>query len=343
MSRPEHGGRAPRVGLIGAGRWGAVHRDALDTVGVALAGVAVSSQASAARVNASWGVPATHRLEEFLAWDLEAVIVASPNYLHAEHGIAALEAGLHVLIEKPMAITADGCERLLAAARAAGKVLAVGHEMRVFGLFSRVKEILEAGEIGAPIHCDLRLLRRPHRSGSGGWKRDPKKLGSSILEEPIHYFDLARWYLGGPATVQAWANGRAGHAGSWENLDVRMAFPTGAQALVTRSIAGWGHHVSLDIIGEKGALRARWDGERDVDPRPRVSLVVGRGNGGDQIDVPAKTGHAFDVPIQTRAFLEAVHGRGDVPANGEDGCAAVGLCLAVERSLERGSVELKVR
>lgn len=341
MIGPEEG-RAPRVGLIGAGRWGAVHRDALDAVEAELAGVAVSTEASAARTTATWGVAATPRLEEFLSWDMDAVIVASPNYLHAEHGVAALEAGFHVLVEKPMAITAQDCERLLAVARNTGRILAVGHEMRVFTLFSRVKEVLDSGQIGRPVHCDLRLLRRPHRSGSGGWKSDPAKVGSSILEEPIHYFDLARWYLGEPETVQAWANSRSGREALWENLDVRLTFASGAQALVTRSTAGWGHHVSLDIVGEKGALRARWDGERDVDPRPDVSLVVDRGNGGQLVDVPQKTGHAWDLHIQTRAFLDAVRGGGPVPADGSDGCAAVGLCLAAERSLRQGSIEVEL-
>ena len=326
-----------KVGLIGAGRWGAVHRDALAAVGAELAAVAVSSPASAARVEAAWAVPATHDLDVFFGWEMDAVIVASPNHLHAAHAIAALEAGRHVLVEKPMAIRIDDCRDVLAVAERSRRVLAVGHEMRVFTLFSRVKEILDAGRIGEPIHCDLRLLRRPHRGGSGGWKSDPEKLGSSILEEPIHYFDLARWYLGEPRTVQAWETSRRGREGVWENLDVRMSFASGAHAMVTRSLAGWGHHVSLDVIGERGALRARWDGNRDVDLRPAVSLVMDSGEGGVRVDVPDRTGHAHDVPLQTRAFLDAARGRGRVPADGADGCAAVALCLAAERSLREGS------
>ena len=329
-----------RIGLIGAGRWGSVHRDAILSVGAELAGVAVSSEESAKRVDATWHVPATNDLDVFLGWEMDAVIVASPNYLHARHGIAALEAGFHALIEKPLAIDAADCGELVITAERTGRILAVGHEMRVFKLFSRVKELVDSGDIGAPIHGNLRLLRRPHRGGSGGWKADPKKVGSSILEEPIHYFDLARWYLGEPTRLQAWATSRSGREDRWENLDVRLEFASGAQALVTRSIAGWGHHVSLDLIGEEGSLRARWDGERDVDSRPMTSLVVERGNGGEPVEVPDKTGHAFDVPIQTRAFLDAVRGEGTVPADGADGCAAVQLCLAAERSLEAGSIPL---
>lgn len=331
-----------RVGLIGAGRWAAVHRDALNAVGAELAGVVVSSEASAKRVDATWHVPATHDLDAFLSWDMDAVIVASPNWLHARHGSAALEAGFHALVEKPLAITATECAELVSTAERTGQILAVGHEMRVFKLFARVKEVLDSGAIGAPIHGNVRLLRRPHRSGSGGWKSDPDKVGSSILEEPIHYFDLARWYLGEPTRLQAWSTSREDAANRWENLDVRLEFASGAQAMVTRSIAGWGHHVSLDLIGEKGSLRARWDGERDVDPKPSTSLIIDRGKGGEPIEVPDRTGHAFDVPIQTRAFLDAVRGAGDVHASGADGCAAVALCLAAERSLLEGSIPIDV-
>lgn len=348
-----------RVGLIGAGRWAGVHRDALRTLdeagGVAgerveLAAVAVASESSAERVRDEWEVPAHTDLAAFLGEELDAAIVASPNYLHAEHGARALDAGLHVLVEKPMAIDLAGCDRLLAAAERADRVLAIGLEMRVFTLFERVRELLDDGAIGAPLHADLRLFRRPYRGGSGGWKSDPAKLGSSVLEEPIHYLDLARWYFapsaGEPVELEAWANSRAGQEGLHENLDVRLGFAGGERASVTRTIAGWGHHVALDLVGETGALRARWEGAMDTDPDPAVSLTLHRGDGRDaaeaeRIDVPARTGHAWDVPRQTRAFLRAVRGEGEVPADGRDGRAAVALSLTVERSLEVGdAVEL---
>ena len=85
-------------------------------MGATLKGVAVSSPASKERVEAEWGVPATTDLDAFLGWDTEAVIVVSPNYLHAEHAVAALNAGKHVLVEKPMATTLEDCDRMLAAA-----------------------------------------------------------------------------------------------------------------------------------------------------------------------------------------------------------------------------------
>lgn len=329
-----------RVGLMGGGRWAGMHRLALEAVGAHLAGVLVRSQESAERLRQAWRVPVTTELEAFLAWDMEAVVVASPNDLHATHAVAALAAGKHVLVEKPMATTVEDCDRMIAAARAAGRVLAVGHEMRVFRLFQAVRR--EASRLGPALHLDLRLWRRPYRAGSGGWKRDPARLGSTILEEPIHYLDLARWLLGEPRSLQAWAVSRPGREEAFEDLDMRLDFTGGARAMVTRSVAAFGHHVSCDVTCERGAMRARWDGRQDTDEDPAVSLWVADGDGVRSVAVPQRTGHAFDLPRQTEAFLLAASGGGEVPADGADGRAAVALCLAAERSLHGGSAVVEL-
>jgi myo-inositol 2-dehydrogenase/D-chiro-inositol 1-dehydrogenase len=110
---------------------------------------------------------------------------------------------------------------------------------------------------------------------------------------------------------------------------------------VTRSIAAFGHHVSLDLSCAEGAVRARWDGRADTDTAPQVVLAVGDGSGERNVPLDARTGHAFDVPRQTRAFVEAVLRSGDPPADGHAGRAAVALCLAAERSLRAGSVPIE--
>ncbi len=332
-----------RFGLVGGGRWAQVHRSALTAVGAELAAVLVASEASAERVRAEWGVAAFTDLSSFLAQEFGAAIVASPNYLHADHAVAALEAGRHVLIEKPMALDLAGCDRIVGAARAAGKVAAVGLEMRFFKLFEHVKRLVEGGAVGRPLHLRLDLWRRPYRAGAGGWKSDPAKVGSSILEEPVHYLDLARWYLapqhGEPSSVSAWATAREQAPAAWENLDVRVDFG-GAQALVTRSIAAWGHQVRLQLVGDAGALQAEWRGEMDLDEHPQQSLTLKRGHRPDAevVRVPvAPGGHAFDVHRQTQAFLSALDGGASQLASAADGRASVALCLAVEAALEAGT------
>src|SRR5690554_749060 len=332
-----------RFGLIGGGRWAQVHRDALATAGAELAAVLVSSDASAERVRSGWGVHSFTDLAEFLSQEFDAVIVASPNYLHARHALAVLQSGRHVLIEKPMALTVEDCDRIVSAAAAADRVAAVGLEMRFFQLFERVKQLLGDGAIGAPLHLRVDLWRRPYRAGAGGWKSDPAKVGSTVLEEPIHYLDLARWYLapvvGEPRELSAWATERPEGGTTWENLDVRLDFGE-AQALVTRSIAAWGHQVRLQIVGHDGALEASWRGEMDLDPHPEQSLTVKRGHAADaevvRLHVPP-SGHAFDLPKQTAAFLAALRGEPSQLATAADGRASVALSLTVEQALRSGA------
>ncbi len=332
------------IGLIGAGRWAEVHKAALEAHGAHLAAVLVSSPQTRARVSRDWQVEATTDMQEFLSQDIEAVIVVSPNYLHAKHSIACLRAGKHVLVEKPFATTLEDAKQMLQAANEANKVLVNGLEMRVFDLFARVKALLAEGAIAKVIHLKLDLWRRPYRTGAGGWKTDPQKMGSSILEEPVHYLDLARWYLlpgsGEAQAVQAWATSRSGREYLDENLDVRLEYADGSQALVTRSIAAYGHTVNLQMVGESGSLRAEWRGSMDMDTQPEISLWLH--NSGDrdapaqQLPVSQQSGHAFDVPRQTKAFLDTIQ-RGLPPvASAEDGLASVLLCLAVEDSLRAG-------
>jgi len=338
----ERGSAPPlRVGLVGAGRWAAAHRGTLASAGAELVAVATGSAASAARVRADWGVPATTDLDDLLAADLEAVIIASPNDLHADQALRALAAGKHVLVEKPMAIARGDARRLADAARAGDRVVAVGHEMRVFQLFARVKSLIDRGRVGQPLHLQLDLWRRPHRAGAGGWKADPARLGSTVLEEPVHYLDLARWYLGEPTEVLAWASSRPTHAGWFENLDVRLRFaPAGdggdRWALVTSSIAAAGHAIDLKLVGTEASLRGEWRGAMDLDPDPEVRLVLHHAGGDEDQGVPRATGHAHDLVLQTRAFVAAVRHGGPVPADAEDGRAAVELCLLVADALRSG-------
>jgi myo-inositol 2-dehydrogenase / D-chiro-inositol 1-dehydrogenase len=341
MSRAPHGEAPLRIGLVGAGRWAAAHRATLEAAGAVLAAVATGTAASAVRVRAEWQVPATTDLAELLASDVDAVIIASPNDLHAEQALRALAAGKHVLVEKPMAITREGAHRVVDAARRSDRVVAVGHEMRVFSLFERVKTLIDAGRLGQPLHLWLDLWRRPHRAGAGGWKSDPARIGSTVLEEPVHYLDLARWYMGEPSEVLAWSSSRPAHPGWFENLDVRLAFGVADDGgdrwgLVTSSIAAAGHAVDIRLVGSEASLHGRWRGTMDVDPLPEVRLVLHHPGGDETQDVPRQTGHAHDLVRQTRAFVAAVR-RGDpVPADATDGQAAVELCLRVAESLRSG-------
>ena len=330
------------IGIVGSGRWAEVHKKNLEKLGFPVAGYLVNRPESRVFVETDWDTPATTDLEEFLNWPIDAVIVVSPNYLHAEHTIACLNAGKHVLCEKPMATSITDAENMLDVAKVADKVLAIGLVMRVFTLFETIKSLIDEGKIGEPLHLKLDLWRKPYRSGTGGWKQDLDKLGNAILEEPIHYLDLTSWFMGKATTLQAWANSRPEREYLNENLDIRLEFENGASALVTRSIAAFEHHISLKIVGSTGELSASWDGEMDVSPTPNAKLLLNNADGLQVIDIPAENGPAYEVHKQTQAFISAIQNNSKAPATGEDGLASVKLCMLVEESLNKNSEKLTV-
>ena len=137
---------------------------------------------------------ADHR-EMLAAVEVDAVDIVLPTHLHHGVGMDVLAAGKHLLMEKPLASTIAQCETLVAEAGRRGTLLAVGHEFRLSALWGRVKELIAAGDIGEPLYGLIELWRNPYRLGSEGWRYDIRRVGNWILEEPIHFFDLARWYF----------------------------------------------------------------------------------------------------------------------------------------------------
>ena len=147
-----------RFGLIGYGLWGKYHAEAIvNAPGAELAAIACATEATAAAARAAFpDVPVVVGYQTLLArrsqLRLDAVDVVVPNFLHAEIGVAALDAGLDVLLEKPMAPTVEACDALIAAARRRDRVLTIGHEFRLSGQWGGMKRIIDAGEILSLIH-----------------------------------------------------------------------------------------------------------------------------------------------------------------------------------------------
>ena len=99
--------------------------------------------------------------------DVELCDIVLPSDLHYEVSRAVLESGRHLLLEKPMTLSIAHCRELIELARARGRVLAVGHELRLSSLWGKVKELVDAGAIGEPLYALIELWRRPYRPGYG--------------------------------------------------------------------------------------------------------------------------------------------------------------------------------
>jgi predicted dehydrogenase len=144
----------------------------------------------------------TNDYQALLARDLDAVFVATPDYWHEEHGIAVLEAGKALYLEKPLAISIPGCDRILATAVRNRGTLYVGHNMRHMAFILKMKEMIDSGVIG-----EVKTAWCRHFVGHGGdfyykdWHADRRYSNGLLLQKATHDLDVMHWLCGGYSTL----------------------------------------------------------------------------------------------------------------------------------------------
>ena len=333
-----------RCGLIGYGAWGQHYARAIGMVPEAsLVAVSVRSDPSQAKARAEQPgarIYADHR-QMLAAEDLDLCCVVLPSHLHFEVARDVLTAGRHLLLEKPMALKLEHCTELVRLAKQNGRILAIGHELRMSSLWGKVKDLIDEGAIGEPLYVLIELWRKPYRLGSEGWRYDVDRVGDWILEEPIHFFDLARWYLsdvGNPVSVYAVGNGkRADHPELHDNFSAIVNFPRGRYAVVAQTLAGWEHHQSAKITGTKGALWASWSGAMDRTFQPTHWLKLQSGENIQDVEIAKASGEVYELVDQVAAVVKAVRDGGAAPCTGEDGWWSCAICLKAAESLRVGA------
>jgi myo-inositol 2-dehydrogenase/D-chiro-inositol 1-dehydrogenase len=333
-----------RCALVGFGAWGSHHARVIAAHPLAcLTAVAAKSAASrerAAQEHAGCRAYADYR-EMLAREELDAVAVVVPSHLHFEMGRAVLESGRHLLLEKPMCLSVLDCQVLVALARSRQLVLAAGHEMRLSSLWGKAKELIDAGALGEPLHALIELWRRPYRPGADSWRHDIGRVGNWVLEEPIHFFDLARWYFQNGATPQsvfARANARQLDRPELEDhFSAMLQFTGGRYAVISQCLGGWEHHQTVKVSGRDGALWAAWSGANDRTFEPTFSLRLQRGSHLEEIAIPRAAGEVFELADQFDRFQRAIQDGTPPAATGEDGAWAVRLCVKAQESVERGA------
>jgi myo-inositol 2-dehydrogenase / D-chiro-inositol 1-dehydrogenase len=331
-----------RFGLIGFGAWGPHHARAITSVPDA-ALTAICARSDASRRAATAAYPRAQVYTDYrqlvAAAEVDVVSVVVPSDLHYEIGRAVLESGRHLLIEKPMALCAAKCSELIELAAARGRWIAVGHELRFSPLWGKVKAMIDDGSIGAPLYALIELWRRPYRSGSADWRYKIERVGNWALEEPIHFFDLARWYFsksGDPTHIYAQAIGRRpDHPELTDNFSALMSFRGGSYAVVSQTLSGWEHHQTVKITGTTGALWARWSGAIDRTFEPTYQLQWLDGDWVVDVPLGGTPGEVFELVEEIRMIVRAVQSGAAPSCTGADGRWSVAMCLAAQESIDR--------
>jgi myo-inositol 2-dehydrogenase/D-chiro-inositol 1-dehydrogenase len=339
-----------RFGLIGFGAWGKHHADAITrTPGAKLVAVAARSKSSVAKARETYPAVAAYADYRQLLDrdDIDVIDIVLPSHLHHEVAAAALRSGRHVLLEKPMCLYLADCDDLIAIADREKRHLAIGHELRLSSLWGGVKRLIDEGFVGEPHYVLVELSRNPYRQGADGWRYDISRVGNWILEEPIHFFDLARWYLeaaGDPVSVYAAANSRQpDHPELQDNFSAIVKMPQGAYAVVSQTLSAFEHHQTVKVTGSRGALWASWSGAMDRTRHPTYSLRAFDGAEVKTLPLKKITGELYELEDQIAMLVNAIADGAALSCTANDGRWSVAMCHAAQKSVETGqAVEMNL-
>ena len=270
-------------------------------------------------------------LDELLdAPDVDAVYISTTNEQHAQQAVAAVEAGRHVLCEKPIGLSVADARQAVGAAEKAGVVFATNHHMRNSAPHEQMRRRIAAGEIGVPLSAQVRHVVLLPESARG-WRTDNPATGAGVaLDILVHDADTLRYVLGAdPESVVAQAVNQGICApGIEDDIQGVLRFPTllaGFHEAFTTAYAG----TSLAVYGSEGALI----GHGIQSMQPVGSLELRTAEGRQEIDL----GEREDLYVRgLRRFTEAVHSGTAPAASGEDGIWSVAVAVAALESARTG-------
>jgi predicted dehydrogenase len=320
---------ATRVGVIGAGSLGFHHARILrDVAGAEMVGIFDSSPERAAAVSAELGVHAFPSLGAFLA-AVDAAVVAVPTTAHAEVALAALDAGVHLLIEKPIAASVAEADAIVARAEANGLVVATGHVERFNGALRACDEYLD----------DPRFAES-HRLAPFGPRGTDVAV---VLDLMIHDIDLLLGLVRRPVeSVDAVGVGVL--TGNVDIANARLVFEGGAVANITASRVSMERmrkirffqrsgYISLDLAKGTGEfLRLRKGAtmpEGDVNLLSLMNIV-------ERIEL--KGDGAEPLRAELQAWVRAVRGEAPLVVSGRDGRDALAVALRIMEKIEHHAV-----
>lgn len=326
-------------GIVGAGIIAAVHADAIALLPDARLIAVTDVAAGAARdFAAARGCAAEPTLDDLLARrDVDVVCVCVPSGLHAEVGVRAAKAGKHLVVEKPLDVTLEAADRLLAAARQAGVTLTVMSQHRFDPGVTELKRLIDDGALGRLVlgEASTKWYRTQAYYDAAPWRGSWAMDGGALLNQGIHYVDLLRWCMGPPVEVTAVCTTQAHDIEVEDTALAIVRFASGAVGTISATTAAYpGFPQRLEITGTEGTVTVE-DGQlvrtalraaADAAPPPRA-----QGAAADPAALDAAV-HAAQL-----ADLLAAADEGREPAvSGLDGRNALEIVRAVYESSRTG-------
>ncbi len=346
---------AVRIGIIGMGNIGKFHADYLLADKVKRAKlVAVCSTSPQKLENFKekgvkvWGDP-TQLLR---SGEVDAVIIATPHYQHTTLGIAAIEAGLHVLVEKPISAHKADAERLIAAAKARPKVkFAAMFQMRAEPRYAKIRKLIQEGELGEIVRVNwinTDWFRSEAYYSSGGWRATWKGEGGGVLiNQCLHNLDMLQWLCGMPARVRGFCQLGRFHAIEVEdNVTVCLEWANGATGVFVSSTGELPGTNRFEICGVRGKVVLEKDtltftrNEVPSDTWNKTSKIGFARPDTWQISIPFTNAEAPHALLM-QSFVDAILDATPLSCPGEEGLGSIELANAMlYSSLIEQTVEL---
>ncbi|MCW2954365.1 MAG: hypothetical protein JWQ48_3535 [Conexibacter sp.] len=324
-----------RVCLIGAGRAGAVHafnvrnHTADAEVLAVVDGDVERARALAAEVG---GAGYATLADALAATALDAAVIATPTHTHRDLAVEAFAAGLHVLCEKPMALTAAECDAMSEAAQAAGRVLQIGFVRRFQPEFVEAKARVEAGEIGEVMMVKS-LTRGPGLPPA--WANDLALSNGMLAEVNSHCFDSVRW-LADSEVVRVYAEvaNRKGKKlgveseGFYDNAVVSLRFANDALGAIDGVCPSeYGYDGRVEVVGTEGLISIG-----EVQGMPLLTALDRKRGTMRPVHKTWPERFSWGYVNEINAFVEAARGGEPSGPGGIDGKRAVEVVVAANRS-----------
>jgi predicted dehydrogenase len=329
--------------ILGAGMVADYHRQAIAAnaqLGARLVAVGHYNPARFDEISAQFGVPCVG--QEALLADpaIDVVCICTPSGQHAAQAIAVAQAGKHVVVEKPMALSLADAEAMIAACERAGVRLGVVLQRRAEPLFRQVYDAIQAGDLGT---LTLGVVTMPYYRpqayyDQAGWRGTWALDGGGVLmNQGIHLVDLLVWYMGDPVAVQAHAGTLQRDIEVEDTLAATLHLANGAMATITATTTaapGFAHRI--EIYGTDGGIQIEGETVRQwtlADPAaatvapPETGAPVAAGAGADPRGI-APTGHIAIVGD----FIHALREDRAPHIDGAEGRRSLATVLAIYKA-----------
>lgn len=249
-----------RLGVIGLGGMGSAHANAVQSgtiPGCELAAVSDQDETRAAQFP---GVPFFRDAGDMLAsGKVDAVVIATPHFAHTTLGIAALRAGVHVLVEKPISVHKADCERLLAAHTNRRQVFCAMFNVRPEPAYQKLRELVRSGQLGEIRRVNWIIttwFRSEAYYASGGWRATwAGEGGGVLLNQCPHNLDMYQWIFGMPKKVRGFCQiGRYHHIEVEDDVTAYFEHANGQTGVFVTSTGEAPGTNRLEVVGEQGRL-----------------------------------------------------------------------------------------